>query len=209
MRRGYFITFEGGEGSGKTTQLALLKAHLEAKGIPSIATREPGGTTLGNRIRALVLDASPASFQMTPKTELFLYLASRAQHLSEIILPALEARKVVLCDRFSDTTLAYQGGGRGLPNQEVEAVVQFAAQGIDPDLTFLLDIEVSKGLSRLKARGELNRLDQESIAFHESVRARYLDLAEKDPTRIQLIHADSTIETTSKKIREITDAFLS
>lgn len=208
MRRGYFITFEGGEGSGKTTQLALLKEHLEAKGIPLIATREPGGTTLGNQIRALVLDASPARAQIAPKTELFLYLASRAQHLSEVILPVLEAGRIVLCDRFSDATIAYQGGGRDLPKQEVEEAVRFAAQGISPDLTFLLDIEVTKGLTRLKGRGVLNRLDQESIVFHETVRARYLELAKKDARRIHLIHADDAIEAISKKIWEITDAFL-
>jgi len=209
MRKAYFITFEGGEGSGKTTQLALLKARLESKGIPLIATREPGGTALGDRIRKLVLEVPPEGAQMAPKTELFLHLASRAQHLTEVIQPALESGKVVLCDRFSDATMAYQGGGRALPETALKSVLRFASQGIVPDLTFLLDIEVTQGLSRVKDRGEMNRLDQESVAFHEAVRIRYLEIARKNPKRIQIIPAAERMETCAKKIGEICDALLS
>ena len=209
MRKGYFITFEGGEGSGKTTQLTHLKARLEARGIPLLTTREPGGTAIGDRIRRLVLEVPSGRPQIAPKTELFLYLASRAQHLAEVIQPALEAGKLVLCDRFSDATMAYQGGGRALPRQALEAVVGFAVDGVIPDLTFLLDIEVKKGLARAKGRGALNRLDQESLAFHEAVRTRYLEMAKKTPERIQLIQADESIESISDRIGEICDAFRS
>ncbi len=210
--KGYFITFEGGEGSGKTTQLAILGHYLETRGYPVVRTREPGGTQIGDGIRTLLLDAK--NQEMDAKTEFFLYLASRAQHLKEVVLPALEEGKIVLCDRFTDATIAYQGYGRGLPKREVERMARFASQtgrdtSLQPDLTFLLDIDVKKGLTRLKGRTEINRLDQETLQFHEAVRRGYLNLAKKYRRRIHKIETDAGVEEISKKIREVVDAFLS
>jgi len=208
MRRGHFITFEGVEGSGKTTQLACLKARLEAREIPLLATREPGGTALGNRIRGLLLGPSSEAVPMAPKAELFLYLASRAQHLVEVILPALGSGKLVLCDRFSDATMAYQGAGRAIPGKELASILDFASEGLKPDLTFLLDLDVKEGIARARKRGGMNRLDQESKAFHEAIRASYLDIARKNPKRIKIIQASEGIEASSKKIGTICDDFL-
>ncbi|HEY5600442.1 MAG TPA: dTMP kinase [Candidatus Manganitrophaceae bacterium] len=205
--KGRFITFEGIEGSGKTTQLAILGHYLEAKGFQVIRTREPGGTKIGDAVRSLLLDAK--NQEMDAKTELFLYLASRAQHIKEVILPALDAGKIVLCDRFTDATRVYQGYGRGLPMREVERIARFASEGLRPDLTFLLDVDVKKGLARLRGRPEINRLDREALQFHESVRRGYLTLAKKHPRRIQIIRTDAGVEEVSKKIREAIDVFLS
>jgi dTMP kinase len=210
--KGHFITFEGGEGSGKTTQLALLGHSLETRGYPVIRTREPGGTKIGDGIRSLLLDAK--NQEMDARTELFLYLASRTQHIKEVILPALKQGKIVLCDRFTDATLVYQGDGRGLPKREVERIARFASQvedrfALQPDLTFLFDIDVKVGLTRLKGRAEINRLDREALEFHEAVRRGYLNLAKKHPRRIHKIQTDAGVEEISKKIREVVDAFLS
>ncbi len=210
---GQFITFEGGEGSGKSTQLARLADYLEKKGYPVVRTREPGGTVLADRIRALILDktegATPGAAPMDPKTELFLYLASRAQHIAEVIRPALEAGKIVLCDRFTDATLAYQGAARGLPKAEIESMARFAAQGIAPDHTFLLQMDVSKALARMKARGASNRLDEEALQFHEAVQRGYTALAQAEPKRIVVINANAPIPVVAAQIQEQADAFLS
>ncbi len=206
---GIFITFEGGEGSGKTTQVSILYKYLVSKGVPVVRTREPGGTELGDQVRRLVLNGSDADFKIDPRTELFLYLASRSQHIIEVIRPALTAGKVVLCDRFTDATIAYQGDGRGLPKKEVKQMAKFASYGIEPDLTFLLDINVKEGLARLSGRKELNRLDLETVQFHEAVYRGYLTLAEDNPSRIEVIDARGTIEETSLKIRKRADALLS
>jgi len=211
--RGQFITFEGGEGSGKSTQLALLADDLAKRGYSLVRTREPGGTKLADRIRALILEKpdgeGPGAFPMDPKAELFLYLASRAQHMAEVIRPALAAGKIVLCDRFTDATLAYQGAGRGLPKSEIEAMARFASQGLGPDLTFLLQMDVKKALVRLTARGETNRLDEEQLQFHEAVQRGYAELAQANPKRIVVIDADAAVEAVAAKIRERTDAFFS
>ncbi|MFQ5596794.1 MAG: dTMP kinase [Nitrospiria bacterium] len=206
---GYFITFEGGEGSGKSTQLARLADYLEGKGLSVVRTREPGGTRLADRIRGLILNPSVREAPMNPKTELFLYLASRAQHIAEVIRPALAAGKLVLCDRFTDATLAYQGAGRGLPKQAVGEMVRFASEGMDPDLTLLLQLDIKTALARLKGRGEINRLDEENFAFHEAVQDAYAALARAHPKRIVVIDADDSIEAVFAKIRERIDAFLS
>ena len=204
--KGYFITFEGVEGSGKTTQIAILCHYLETRGYRVVRTREPGGTKIGDSIRSLILDAK--NREMDAKTELFLYLASRAQHLKEIILPALSEGKVVVCDRFTDATLVYQGYGRGLPPREIELIARFASGGLHPDLTFLLDIDAKAGLARLKGRAEINRLDREALHFHETVRQGYLALAKKHPRRIQYIYTDAGVEEISQKIRECVDDIL-
>ncbi|MFQ5781022.1 MAG: dTMP kinase [Nitrospiria bacterium] len=218
--KGYFITLEGGEGSGKTTQLAILGHYLEAKGYTIVRTREPGGTKIGDALRSFLLHPptpdSGIHQLVDPKTELFLYLASRAQHIREVILPALIEGKIVLCDRFTDATIAYQGDGRGLPKRAVERMARFAAQigksndtPLQPDLTFLLDVEVKKGLSRLKGRDEINRIDRETLQFHEAVRRGYLSLARRNRRRIHLINTDAGIEATSARVREVIDALLS
>lgn len=213
--KGYFITFEGGEGSGKTTQLARLGHYLETRGYCVVQTREPGGTKIGEAIRQLILHPPGPDDAVDPKTELFLYLASRAQHIREIILPALQEGKIVLCDRFTDATIVYQGKGRGLPDQVVAQMVRYAAQSgslkgvpLQPDLTLLLDVEVSVGIARVKGRKEINRIDNEAIQFHESVRQGYLSLAKRNPRRIQLINTDTKLEAVSEEIREVVDALL-
>jgi dTMP kinase len=205
--KGYLITFEGGEGSGKTTQLAHLACHLEKKGYPVLQTREPGGTLIGEAIRSLLL--YPKDIDCAHKTELFLYLADRAQHVSEVILPALAEHQIVLCDRFTDSTLVYQGAARELPLRKVLEMTRFAAEGVKPDLTFLLDIDIKKGLARLKTRAEVNRLDLESDSFHEKVRQGYLALAESEPERIHVINAAVSERRVFIEIRKIVDGILS
>ena len=203
--KGHFITFEGVEGSGKTTQMAILGHSLEARGFPVVRTREPGGTKIGDAIRSLILDSR--NQMMDSKTEFLLYLASRAQHLKEVILPALAEGKIVLCDRFSDATYAYQGYGRGLSKREIELIGRFVTGGLQPDLTLLLDIDVKKGLARLKGREEINRLDREALHFHEAVREGYLHLAKRNKRRIRVIRTDAGVEEIAKKIREAVDAY--
>lgn len=205
--KGHFITFEGVEGSGKTTQMAILGHSLEARGFPVVRTREPGGTKIGDAIRSLILDSK--NQMMDAKTEFLLYLASRAQHLKEVILPALAGGKIVLCDRFADATYAYQGYGRGLSKREIDLIGRFVTGGLQPDLTLLLDIDVKKGLARLKGREEINRLDQEALQFHEAVREGYLHLAKRNPRRIRVIRTDASVEEIAKKIKEAVDAVLS
>lgn len=205
--KGHFITFEGVEGSGKTTQMAILGHSLEARGFPVVRTREPGGTKIGDAIRSLILDSKNQI--MDAKTEFLLYLASRAQHLKEVILPALAGGKIVLCDRFADATYAYQGYGRGLSKREIDLIGRFVTGGLQPDLTLLLDIDVKKGLARLKGREEINRLDQEALQFHEAVREGYLHLAKRNPRRIRVIRTDASVEEIAKKIKEAVDAVLS
>jgi dTMP kinase len=214
--KGYFITFEGGEGSGKTTQLARLGHDLLKRGYAVVQTREPGGTKIGDAIRQLILHPPGKDDNIDPKTELFLYLASRIQHIREIILPALQEGKIILCDRFTDATIVYQGKGRGLPEKVVDEMVRYAAQSesstglpLKPDLTLLLDIEVSVGVARVKERKEVNRIDTETLQFHESVRQGYLDLAKRNPGRIHVINADTSLEAVSEEIREVVDALLS
>ncbi|MCG3110683.1 MAG: dTMP kinase [Candidatus Manganitrophus sp. SB1] len=203
--KGHFITFEGVEGSGKTTQMAILGHALETRGYPVVRTREPGGTKIGDAIRSLILDSK--NQMMDAKTEFLLYLASRAQHLKEVILPALAEGKIVLCDRFADATYAYQGYGRGLSKREIELIGRFVTGGLSPDLTLLLDIDVKKGLARLKGRKEINRLDQEALQFHEAVRKGYLNLAKKNSRRIRVIRTDAGVEEIAKKIKEAVDDY--
>ncbi len=208
MHTGRLISFEGGEGSGKTTQLALLAAHLRKKGHSVLCTREPGGSPLGDRIRHLILDPPIEGSIMDSRTEFFLYLASRAQHVQRVVAPALKAGKIVLCDRFTDATIAYQGYGRGLPKKKIEAMMAFASYGLEPDLTFFLDIAPDAGLSRLSGRKEVNWMDQETLAFHEAVYAGYQALIQAYPKRIVVIAASERIEQVALQIREKIDAFL-
>jgi len=186
-----FITFEGIEGSGKTTQIQLLSTHLEERGVDHVLTREPGGTTIGDQVRRLVLD--PA-VPMVPACELLLYAAARAQHVDQVIRPALRDGRAVLCDRFTDATLAYQGYGRGLPLDLIETLHALEALALRPDLTLLFDLEPAAALERARRRDISKTVDETrfealGLEFHERVRAGYLELARRHPDRIVAIDA--------------------
>jgi dTMP kinase len=184
-----FITLEGPEGAGKTTQLRALADYLRGCGYDVVTTREPGGTAIGDQIRHVLHDT--ANVAMSPTAEVLLYAASRAQLVAEVIQPALAAGRVVLCDRYADSTMAYQGYGRGLDRDALAALTAVATGGLRPDLTLLLDLDVARGLARRRDEGEeMNRLDLETIEFHRRVRAGYLALAAAEPARWQLIDAD-------------------
>jgi dTMP kinase len=184
----HFVTFEGIEGSGKTTQIRRLSAHLAEKGVLHLVTREPGGTPLSDEIRALVL--VPRDETVFPEAELLLYEAARAQHVRGVILPALRSGRAVLCDRFCDATTAYQAHARGLDASQVERLNGFAAGGLVPGLTLLFDLPPEEGFARIKRRGGTrDRLERESLDFHRAVREGYLHLAGQDPGRVVRIDA--------------------
>lgn len=193
-----FITFEGGEGCGKTTHIELLAQFLSSLGHIVLVTKEPGGTELGLELRKILLDKDPEVF-----SEIFLFAADRIEHVEKTIKPALNAGKIVLCDRFTDSTLAYQLGGRGLPEDLVRYVNWISSRGIIPELTFLLDIPISEGIKRAKERGELNRFDSEITAFHERVRDKYIEIAANEKERIKIVDSLSPIEEVQDRIREI------
>jgi dTMP kinase len=211
--RGTFLTFEGIEGSGKSTQIALVADHLSKHGRPATLTREPGGTPIGDQVRKILLD--PANTALAPKAELLLYAAGRAQHLAELIVPGLKAGKVVLCDRFSDATLAYQGYGRGLDLELIRDLDRLVTADLRPDLTILLDIDAAAGLSRARgrnSRGGLEaeaRFENEHLSFHERVRQGYLDLARQEPGRFRIVDASPPPGTVQNEIRRIVDELLS
>jgi dTMP kinase len=192
-----FITFEGIEGCGKTTQMKLLCRHLAEKGLPVVTTREPGGCAIADQIRSILLDADNRG--MVPLAELLLYAAARAQHVSEIIRPALDAGKIVLCDRFTDATLAYQGYGRQLDRSLIGKLNSLATDRVRPDLTVLIDCPAETGLHRAISRIEATtgareeRFELESIEFHRRVREGYLKIAAKDPDRFIVIHGDRSV----------------
>ncbi len=189
-----FITFEGPEGSGKTTQIALLASRLSAQGYDVLATREPGGTAIGDRVRALLLDA--AHHEMHATTEVLLFSAARAQHVNQVIRPHLARGGVVLCDRYADSTLAYQGYGRQLDLPTLRVITTFATGGLWPDLTIYLDLPVEVGLQRKQAgyADEWNRMEQQALAFHARVRAGYLAMAAAEPERWLVVDAAQTVE---------------
>ena len=194
MVNGTLISFEGPEGAGKSSILEAILPLLEEKGIPYITTREPGGVDIAEKIRQVILD--PDHTSMDAKTELLLYIASRRQHLVERVLPALAAGKVVLMDRFIDSSVAYQGYGRGLSVEDIEWLNQFATDGLKPDLTLYFDLDVEEGLARIarNQEREVNRLDLEGLELHYKVRKGYLALAEKEPERIVKIDASQSFE---------------
>jgi len=189
-----FITFEGGEGSGKSSALKLLDERLRKEGYETVLTREPGGTPIAEEIRNVILDK--ANTKMDPRTEALLYAASRRQHLVEKVWPALKEDKIVLCDRYLDSSLAYQGGARGLGIDNVLNVNLFATEGTFPDLTLLFDIEPELGLERIakNASREVNRLDLEKIDFHRGVRKTFLELAARYPERFVIIDASQPLD---------------
>jgi dTMP kinase len=206
-----FITFEGGDGSGKTTQLRALESYLNTCGKSCITTREPGGTSLGKLIRQVLLEAGEQT--IASPTELFLYLADRAQHIQEIIRPAIEQGKIVLCDRHTDSTLAYQGYGRGIDLELLRELNAIASQGIRADLTLLFDCPVKIGLSRTAQRqfraasvgSREDRFEREKVEFHERVRAGFLELARTEPERFFVIDASRSIEEVFQQVKKIVD----
>lgn len=203
MDRGIFISFEGVEGAGKSTQLSRLKSHLETQGKTVVLMREPGGTPIGDHIRHLLLDRASGSRQ--PLTELLLFCASRSELVQTRIRPALERGEIVLCDRFTDSTVAYQGYAQGLPLDTIRALNRIATGGLEPDITFLLDMPVDVGLQRARARAQAlsaqtsgaadpDRFEAEQLEFHQRVRAGFLALAESAPTRICTLSALQTVD---------------
>ena len=202
-----FITLEGPDGSGKTTQARLLAEYLRREGHDVVLTREPGGTDIGDQVRAILHDR--ANTGMNPRAEFLLYSASRAQLVAERIRPALAAGRLVVCDRFYDSSLAYQGYGRGLNLAVLWEITRFATGGLVPDLTLYLDIQPDQGLQRrLLGGGEWNRLDQEALAFHRRVRAGYLELAGLEPERWVVMDAVRSVEEVQAEIRALVQARL-
>ncbi|GGH92300.1 dTMP kinase [Pseudomonas fluvialis] len=189
---GLFITLEGPEGAGKSTNRDYLAMCLRAAGIEVLLTREPGGTPLAERIRELLL--APSDEAMAADTELLLVFAARAQHLAQVIRPALARGDVVLCDRFTDATYAYQGGGRGLSQQRIAELERFVQGDLRPDLTLLFDLPVEQGLARAAARGRLDRFEQEQRSFFEAVRQTYLQRAALAPQRYRLLDASQSLQ---------------
>jgi dTMP kinase len=185
--RGKFISLEGGEGAGKSTLLAGLREYVEQHGIKLVQTREPGGTSLGEAVRAIVLD--PTRSDLAAESELLLMFASRAQLVREVIEPALSAGQWVLCDRFADASYAYQGGGRGQPVQRIAELERWACAGVKPDLTLLLDLPVATGRARAAGRGDADRIEIEADSFFERVRASYRERAAAEPQRFRVIDA--------------------
>ena len=189
--RGLFITFEGTDGAGKTTQIQRLSADLRQAGHDICLTREPGGTPISEQIRDMLLN--PDHSEMAATTELLLYAASRAQHVSEVIKPALEAGKIVISSRFADAMVVYQGYGRGLDLERINRLNRIATEGVTPDVTFVLDLPVEIGLQRVqKRRGGLDRLEREKIEFHQRLRDGYRALAQQEPQRLKIIDAQAT-----------------
>ena len=207
-----FITFEGVEGSGKTTQIRRLKRYLTQKGIPCKVTREPGGCPIGEKVRKILLD--PDHREMVPLSELLLYEASRAQHVKEVIEPLLERGVTVLCDRFSDATIAYQGFGRKLDLGLIQRFNRLSTQRIKPDITFLLDCPSDMGLKRAIQRNQTlkkekeERFEREKIQFHHRVRRGYLSIAKQEPHRVKVIDTRQGEEKTFEKIRQIIDKLI-
>ena len=195
--RGVFITFEGGEGSGKSTQLRLLAHRLEAAGVRVRALREPGGTAVGEAIRTILLD--PEHTGLDDTTEILLYEAARAQLVAEVIEPALDAGEAVLCDRFYDSTTAYQGHARGIDLDEVSALNRAASGGLTPDRTIVLDIDPRLGIKRATSHGA-DRLEGEDLAFHDAVRAGFLLIAAEEPARVRVVDAHGTVDEVAERV---------
>ena len=204
---GLFITFEGGEGCGKSTQIAALKARLEAMGKTVVQTREPGGTALGESVRNL-LQYDDAGQGMSPEAELLLFAASRAQHVRELIAPAIAEGQIVLCDRFLDSTTVYQGVARAIDSKKVDTINQFAIGDTMPDLTILIDLSPEIGLARVHARsdGKLDRMEKEAIEFFQAVRQGYLDLAKSEPKRFLVLDGSQSVEELETQIWQKVEA---
>jgi dTMP kinase len=196
--RGKLITVEGGEGVGKSTNLAFIQQQLESAGVDLVVTREPGGTEVAEKIRELLL--TPSDEPICELSELLLVFAARAQHLEQLIKPALERGAWVLCDRFIDATYAYQGGGRAMDLNVIAALEQLVLSDIKADMTLLLDLPVEVGMARARARAELDRFEQEQMSFFEAVRSAYLARAQADPNRVVIIDAAPALEQVQEQI---------
>ena len=200
-RRGLFVNFEGGDGCGKTTQMRLLSARLKSLGCAVLETTEPGGTRIGAQIRRILLDS--ANQELRPTAELLLYFASRAQNVEEVILPALAEGKIVLTDRFTDSTLAYQGFGRGLGEQVVSDLARIACRGLTPDVTLLIDIDLETSLSRARQRNLdpiESRMDEQAVEFHRRVREAYLAMAARAPQRFRVVDGRGDVESVAEAV---------
>jgi dTMP kinase len=200
---GAFITFEGIDGCGKSTQLRLLANNLRLRGLDVVTTREPGGTALGQRLRAALLDVEE---QVDPLAELLVFAADRAQHVRTQLLPALETNHVVLSDRYADATVAYQGGGRGFDPELINQIVQLATGGLRPDLTLIFDLSVAESSTRTKRRArskQKDRLDIETVEFHTRVRNAYLEIASADPDRVRVVNAHGSVHETHELVIEL------
>lgn len=201
MQKGKFITIDGVEGAGKSTQIQFICDYLADKGIDVVLTREPGGTELGEKIRNLLL--SKETGKMHADTELMLMFAARCEHVRNKIIPELEQGKWVLSDRFTDSSYAYQGGGRGLDIERIRQLDEWSMQGFAPDMTLLLDVPVELGMSRVESRGEKDRIENEQLDFFERVRQAYIDRSQAFPQRIKLIDSSQSVAHTSVQIRQI------
>ncbi|HEX8137807.1 MAG TPA: dTMP kinase [Pyrinomonadaceae bacterium] len=206
---GAFITFEGIDGSGKSTQMRMLASVLRLRGFEVVTTREPGGTPLGKRLRMALLDAQA---EVDPLAELLLYAADRAQHVRTLLRPALETSHIVLSDRYADATVAYQGAGRGFTKELIAEVVSLATGGLQPDLTLIFDVSVAESLSRTRRRETSeqgkDRLDSEDVEFHARVREAYLEIAAAEPVRVRVVDASGSIEETHVKVLQVVGPFL-
>ena len=204
--KGKFISFEGIEGTGKSTQARLLYEHLIKKGYTALLTEEPGGTQIGLRIRDLLLSVEHKG--MLPLTEMLLYNASRVQHIEDVILPAMQKGAIVITDRFTDSTVAYQGYGRGIDLSIIRSLERQVTAGLKPDITILLDLDVETGLKRNRGINKTDRLELEDVKFHKRVKNGYLKIASKKKKRIKVIDASESMEQVQNKIRKIITGFL-
>lgn len=207
LNRGVFISLEGIEGCGKSTQARILSNYLSGLGYCIVQTREPGGTPVAEKIRQMLLD--PTNEGMTSRTELLLYLAARSQHVEQLIVPSLRENKIVICERFSDSTRAYQGYARGLDMNLIEKLIRIATCSLEPDLTIILDMDVKEGLLRAERfKNYRDRLESEDLNFHNKVRNGYLEIAKNNPDRVKVISAEGSIEDIHLRIRQyVNDKF--
>jgi len=207
--RGKFITFEGIDGSGKSTQLRMLTSELLVRGLSVLPTMEPGGTPLGRRLREAFLETEE---NVAPLAELLLFAADRAQHVNFLVKPALEEGKIVVSDRYSDATFAYQGAGRGFPEATVNQIIELATSGLKPDLTLFFDLPIERALSRTNNRNDTgerkNRMDKETAGFYERVREAYLKISEDEPERFRVIDASGSTDEVKKLVLKIVSEFL-
>jgi dTMP kinase len=201
MQKGIFITIEGGEGVGKSTNIDAARSFLQENRIDFIQTREPGGTLLAEKVRTLLLEDHGEDFDTT--AELLLMFAARAQHLNTLIKPALDRGTWILCDRFTDATYAYQGGGRQLDTKLIAQLETLVQHDLRPDLTIILDLDPAAGIERARQRGELDRFEQEQLAFFQRVRASYLEIAEREPQRCAVIDASRSVEEVKASLQQI------
>ena len=206
MKKGLFITLEGIEGAGKSTVVDFIEDFLTKEGHDVIKTREPGGTVIGEQIREILLKNE--NYTLTYDTELLLVFSARAQHIQEVILPALSLGKIILCDRFTDASYAYQGGGRGIDASRINLLEKWVQGDLRPNLTLLFDLDVSIGMQRTKKRSDADRFEREEIIFFEKIRNTYLERAKKEPQRFRIINSASSLENVKEQIVSILKDFL-